>query len=115
MKSSYNKTKWVDNRTPVNAQNLNKIESALSDLYTNALQGEEIIEGEGVSINDSKAGGRVISVDNTVQRSQTCTGIEWVTEEPETPEINKLYLILDGETRLLKKIVLNGVTIFNVN
>ena len=46
MKNSYIKTTWIDNKTPVNAANLNKIESALSDLYTNALSSSEILEGE---------------------------------------------------------------------
>lgn len=34
MRIKYNKTNWVDNETPVNAENMNKIETALENLYT---------------------------------------------------------------------------------
>jgi hypothetical protein len=33
----YNKTNWVDNETPVNAENMNKIETALENLYNLAV------------------------------------------------------------------------------
>ena len=33
MKIRYNKTNWVNNETPVNADNMNKIETGLENLY----------------------------------------------------------------------------------
>ena len=43
MKNSYSKTKWVDNKTPVNAQNLNKIKEAIGDIYTNARDYDDLV------------------------------------------------------------------------
>ena len=37
MRIKYNKTNWVDNETPVNAENMNKIETALENLYNLAV------------------------------------------------------------------------------
>ena len=37
MKIKYDKTTWVDNETPVNASNMNKIENALETLYNLSL------------------------------------------------------------------------------
>ncbi len=37
MRIKYEKTTWEDNKTPVNATNMNKIENALENLYNLAL------------------------------------------------------------------------------
>ena len=52
MKTAYNKTRWVDNSTPVNAENLNNIENGISGLYSNALGLSELIEGNGIEIKN---------------------------------------------------------------
>lgn len=114
MKKSYNKTKWVDNKTPVCAQYLNKIEAALGDIYTKGLEYDELIQGDGITIED-EINGKSISVDKSVVRSTSITGIEWLYEEPESPEIKKLYFILDPNTNKLSKILLGSVTIFQLN
>jgi hypothetical protein len=113
MKKTYSKTKWVDNKTPVNAQNLNKIESAISDLYNNAVAYDDIEEGDGIEITTDETGSKVISASKTLMSSDTCSGIEWTLGEPESFESDKIYFILGEETKTLEKIILNGVTIFN--
>lgn len=114
MKNSYSKTKWVDNKTPVNAQNLNKIEDAIGDIYTNALDYDDLVPGEGIEMNVTDEGKKEISIAPGVMFSDSCTGIEWTLEEPETPEKNKLYFILNAIEKSLSKIMLNGVTIFQI-
>lgn len=114
MKNSYSKTKWVDNKTPVCAQYLNKIESALGDIYAKGLEYNELIQGNGIIVEDD-INGKSISVDSSVVRSTSVTGIEWLFEEPETPEMKKLYFILDPDTNKLSKILLGSVTIFQLN
>ena len=86
---TYQKTKWVDNKTPVNAKNLNKIEDAISDLYNSM--------GNG----------------NAVQ-SQTVKKLEWVTGTVEEPEDNVLYFILSEETGKLSSIQIGSNTIYTV-
>lgn len=123
MKNTYIKTTWIDNKTPVNAANLNKIESALSDLYSNAISPSEILEGDGVRIvnaacvtdcygNSSK--GVQISVSDRVMQSDSCKGVDIVTDQSSILEFEKdrLYLFLNPETKSLVKMVINGVTIF---
>ena len=56
MKTTYNKTQWVDNNTPINAENLNKIENGISGLYSNALGLSELIEGDGIEIKNTDNG-----------------------------------------------------------
>lgn len=115
MKSEYIKTRWVDNKTPVNAANLNKIESGLNELFLGALGKDELVEGDGIEITTNKNGEKVIGISDNVQTSNTCTGIEFVSTIPSTPERNKIYMILDPSTRMLSRIMINGVTIFRNN
>lgn len=115
MKKSYTKTKWIDNKTPVNAQNLNKIENALSEVYEKAMESSDLVEGNGIVINTDGNGRKEISTAPGVLMSTTCTGIEWSQKEPEKWERNKLYFILDPGTKELAKIMLNGITIFKNN
>lgn len=114
MKKSYKKTKWVDDKTIVSAQNLNKIENAISELYQSCVEDSELVEGEGVKIDVDDEGNKRFSVDTSlVQTSLTCTGIEVVSNEPGTPIRGRLYFILDEE-RNLSKIMMNGITIFKL-
>ena len=70
MKKTYNKTSWIDYRTPVCANNLNNIENAIGDLYENALDVSEIEAGTGISLEKNSAGvdgnNIRVSVDNSV-------------------------------------------------
>jgi len=115
MKTSYIKTKWVDNKTPVNAKNLNKIEEALGDLYENAIGKDEIVGGTGIDIDTDEEGQKVLGVSDSVMMSNTCSGFEFIEDElPNNYDRNKIYFILDSETKTLIKIMLNGITIFEV-
>lgn len=51
MRSLYNKTNWVDNKTPVNAENLNNIENGISNLYANSISLSEILGGSGINVS----------------------------------------------------------------
>ena len=115
MNKSYKVTKWVDNKTPINAQNLNNIESGLKNLYENALSADDLVPGDGVTIEETYDGKQEIALDPGVMFSQTCTGIEWVQEIPEAFDKDKIYFILNPLTKELEKIVINGITIFKTN
>lgn len=112
MKNIYIKTTWIDNKTPVNAANLNKIEGAIADLYSNALSASDFKEGKGISITPTLDKQLEIAVTDGVQTSNSCIGVDVLQETPATPEKNRLYFILDQETKILKKIMINGVIIF---
>lgn len=125
MKNNYIKTTWIDNKTPVNAANLNKIENAISDLYTNAISPSEILEGDGIRIADATCNsdcygntkkGIQISVSDKIMQSESCKGIDVVTDASSILQFEKdrLYFFLNPETKSLVKIVINGVTIFEV-
>lgn len=49
----YKKTFWVDGETPVNAQNMNKIEDAIQELADTSLKCSNLEAGEGISISSS--------------------------------------------------------------
>jgi hypothetical protein len=50
MKNTYQRTNWVDNVTPVNADNLNKIEGAIDELYSGSVGISQLRKGKGVDI-----------------------------------------------------------------
>lgn len=108
----YIKTKWVDNTTPVNAARLNKIENALSDLYQTALSVEEVTAGDGIEVEVTSAGDTRVGVASDVLRSESISGLEMVTELPEKEDRNKLYFVLDPETKKLAGIYINGACIY---
>ena len=56
MKLTYNKTNWVDNSTPVNAENLNNIENGISNLYSSAISLSDLVNGDGIDIKDTNSG-----------------------------------------------------------
>lgn len=113
MKGNYMRTNWIDNTTPVNANNLNNIERGISNLYQNALSRSDISEGEGIKLGTGKNGELEISTKDTV-RSSSCVGIEFIEEELGVYVDGVLYLLLDSETNKLKKIILNGIVIYEV-
>lgn len=115
MKNTYTKTTWIDNKTPVNAANLNHIESALADIYNTAVSSSQLTQGEGIKVTTDCDKNVKISVDNTVMKSDSCTGVEIETSEPaEGYEKGKIYFILDPDTKKLKKIVINAVVVYEV-
>lgn len=114
MKEIYTKTTWIDNKTPVNAANLNHIESALADIYNTAVSSSQLVQGDGIKITTDCNKNVSISVDNSVMKSDSCTGVEIETKEVESYEKGKIYFILDPETKKLKKIVINAVVVYEV-
>lgn len=114
MKKIYIKTTWIDNKTPINAANMNKIETTLSDLCSNSISYSDFVKGEGIDIKVDTDKNVKISTDSTVMRSNSCVGFEIITEEQENYGENKVYLLTDPDTKKLKKIILNGVAIYEV-
>lgn len=114
MKSIYIKTTWIDNKTPINAANMNKIENALSNITTSAISYSDLVKGDGININISEDKDVKVSVDNTVMRSNTCNKFEIISEELDTYNNDILYLVLDSNTKKLKKLIFNGITIYEV-
>ena len=114
MKNFYIKTTWVDNATPVNAANLNKIETAITDLYQNALSVSDFAKGEGIEMNVTSDKKLEVSVSNRVMMSDSCRGFELVTSEPVDFVDSVLYFVIDPSEKKLKKILLNGITIYEM-
>ena len=114
MRNIYIKTTWVDNKTPVNAANLNKIENALVDLYQNALSVSDFSEGNGINLNITEDRKLQVSVSNDVLTSNSCCGIEVLTYEPLDTQNGILYFIVDQNTKKLVKIIINNVVIYEM-
>ena len=114
MKNLYIRTTWVDNATPVNAANLNKIETAITDLYQNALSVSDITKGNGIDLSLTSDRKLEIAVSNNVVMSNSCSGIELVTVEPTSFTSSVLYFVIDPEKRKLKKIIVDGVVIYEM-
>ena len=109
----YTKTTWIDNKTCVDAKKLNKIESALEDLYESSLSKDQIVGEKGITVRTDTSGNKVIGITET-PKSETLDGIEYCIGEPLEPKENVLYFILGQNGDALEKIMLNGVTIFTV-
>lgn len=123
MKATYIKTKWIDNKTPVNAANLNKIEDSLSYLYNNAIGLTDIVEGKGIKVSiDSDKKEIQIGVNSDVMNSSNINGLEYVFDSGNCTcachgsDYKKgiLYLVLNKDTKKLVYIAFNGVKIFEV-
>ena len=123
MKSIYLKTTWIDNRTPVNAANLNNIERGIESLFNNAVSPSELLEGDGITIeHDSE--GTTFSVDQTiarvegekgsVSRSKSLAGVEYALGELASYEPNKVYFVLSEIDFRLIKIIINNRVVYEV-
>lgn len=114
MKKTYTKTTWVDNRTPVNAKNLNKIESALSDLYESTAEEDQYLPGDHITITDSEdePGKKIISTSADILSTSSLTGIEYTLGEPDDPVLGTIYFVLDPITKRLERIMIGPTTIF---
>ena len=68
-KKIYNRTFWVDHETPVNAENLNKIEKAIYELSEQSLRPSDFIQPENSGISmDLECGNINLSLDSSVLR-----------------------------------------------
>ena len=114
----YIKTKWVDNKTPVNAENLNKIENALETLSSTSVSYSQFKEGNGINISSSENGDITIAADDSVMMSTTgIGGIDVILHDPRCGCPGPLrrgvvYMVLDRETKKLLYFLFNGVKIF---
>ena len=66
MKIRYDKTTWVDNETPVNASNMNKIENALENLYNLALSPSDFATNSQIKPTLDGSGDIKLSFDGIV-------------------------------------------------
>lgn len=82
---NYSRTNWVDNVTPVNACNLNKIETALMRLASGKLEAGDIIEGDGIKI-DVAEGKLIISMLGTPEAPYNYNDLD------NLPSINRVEL-----------------------
>lgn len=79
---TYTKTKWVDNQTPVNAENLNKIESAIQSITENALSPSDLVAVEDGGIMISTECGQVkFELQENVLRSDSISSITVIDDE----------------------------------
>lgn len=106
MKNIYIKTTWIDNKTLINAEKLNKIENAISDLYQSSLSPGEFVEGNGIRLRITEDKKFEISTSDVVS-SFSCAGIEVIQEidlNMEYLQENIMYYILSSEGKLIKQI-----------
>ena len=96
MKRLYKRTEWVNDVTPVNAKNMNHIECGIEDLYTNAIEYNQILVKNGLSI-ESDPNKNIILGQNIIFTSRI----------PESIDQNVIYYIIDSEERL-RGIIING-------
>lgn len=115
MKGNYMSTNWEDNKTPVNAANMNNIERGIKNLYQNAIGRSDLVPGNGIKIGTTKEGSLEVATTDQVVKSTSCKEIEFVKGELGLYENGILYFILDPDTGKLKKIMLGKVVIYEVN
>lgn len=122
MKSVYLKTNWIDNKTPVNAANLNNIEKGVDLLFRSSISPSELLEGDGITLEQGEDG-TTFSVDETIARSKTesgfvlrtksLAGVEYTVGELASYEPEKVYFVLSEEYKLTK-IVINNRVVYEV-
>ena len=100
MKKKYTKTNWVDGKTCVGANLLNKIESGIEGLYQNAVEMSQLVGGEDISIQKNEEDNLVVSIkeDNSLLRSTGISEVEFGEELPNEPKSTGLYFTRDSRT-----------------
>ena len=100
MNKTYIKTKWVDGKTPVNAQNLGKIEQAIYDLYLKTIDKGSIV-GKGNIVTETDENGNLVITQKELIQSKSLVAIEYSNVEPETKLDGYLYVIVreDGQVK----------------
>lgn len=115
MKKVYIKTKWIDDETPVNAANLNKLENAISDLYQSTIGPADLESGDGISIGLSEKTGKIkVSTTASVLKSSSIRAFELVEGVPEVSPRDTLLIVIDPATKKLRGLWINGVYIYEV-
>lgn len=111
---SYTPTKWVDGTTPVNAQNMNKIEEGIRQLDTNKLDADKLPEAVNDALAQAKASGAFDGADGQpgadgkdgnpgkdgADGKTPVRGTDYYTEADKTEMVNAVIAALpkyDGE------------------
>ena len=89
---TYKKTIWVDGETPINASNLNKIETALSTLSETALTMESLESSDNKITITSKDGKVQFGLAGSTLMTDTISSFNVVDERPTVMEKNGVYL-----------------------
>lgn len=81
-KKIYNRTYWVDQETPVNAENLNKIEKAIYDLSEQAIRPSDFIQKEDSAIVMNTECGKIsFDVNSSVLRTDNSLEFLGITND----------------------------------
>lgn len=96
--TKYNKTHWVDDQTPINASNLNKIEDALETLSIDSLTISKISGVNGIKITTKGSEGIEISGNLSV--------VPFV--ESAAYDTGKVYIVINPQTQKVQGLVAAG-------
>lgn len=103
MKERYNKTNWVDNKTPVNAENLNNIENGLENIYNNTLSPSEFLEGPGINLGYSRSGLKISLSFREVETAPVSKNSEGMTGDYYIDnDLGFIYFYINGSWIKLK-------------
>ena len=95
---SYTPTTWVDGETPVNAENLNKLEQGVADLHTAM---EDIPVGSGIHIGaDEPQNGETVWID-TDEEPEASGGADWNANEGEPGHVLNRTHWMESEHKVL--------------
>ncbi len=118
-KKIYNRTFWVDHETPVNAENLNKIEKAIYELSEQSLRPSDFIQPEnsGISMN-LECGNINLSLDSSVLRgNESIDHFEVIDDLVKVdPTKNNLYIfindLMENKIEPSYKLIYKGIEYF---
>ena len=115
-KKIYNRTFWVDHETPVNAENLNKIERGIQELSELSLRPSDFVQKEGSPIFvDINCGKLYFDLDSTVVRGdESVKRLRVIREDLEIDEVESDLCIYIDEEEKIYKIFYGGVEYKNL-
>lgn len=103
---TYTKTKWVDNETPVNAANLNKIENAIQEITETVISPSDLIPGDGIKINTTCG---KVEISTTVENNLiVCSSEDY--RSLGVVETDKVYMVIDHLNPKSVKFIYNSNT-----
>lgn len=105
---TYTKTTWVDGQTPVNAANMNNIETGLSNAITafNNMSSTPGTPGE-----EGKRGAIILVASIDVQSGATVPTESLTIPTGQTPDVNDFVIDTKGDTYFVTAISSDGVTV----
>lgn len=108
---NYKKTSWIDGETPVNAENLNKIEKGIEAVSKQALSLSDLTSNSEIKIDGTELAEGKMGIKFSIDFSEMAKSLfqtlkaEDITEDF-TPDTNKLYIVYEGDK--IVKIILFG-------